>query len=290
MRRATARWLWPALLVLIAVVWPAAAATTRLCSDPCFQAAKGEFHDCVSSAQGAFLTAVDGCLEHDHTCVDACRSQRQDCLDGTGIGPGYAGCATNLAAAKARCRLRLPAGSRRLALCIDRAEADAFRCRSDVRRNFLHAVQSCNKQFGQCAGACGPGGPPGGPDSCKAEGKAALTAALASCKQTFQVTAIACFNKDVTCVQSCADDRAACTAPTSAMLDAALAACRMQEAEALASCQMANPGGGAALQQCITNAQADAFACREAALNASTPGFEACLPAYIGCVRSCPPA
>src|SRR5262245_15426351 len=124
---------------------PIAAQSSRPCSDPCFQAAKAGFHDCVSSAQGAFVTALDGCLEHARTCLAACRSERQDCLDGTGLDEGYAACAADLEARKARCRLRFRDGSLRQAICINRAEIQGFRCRSEARRSFLQAVRGCDE-------------------------------------------------------------------------------------------------------------------------------------------------
>src|SRR5262249_7518736 len=154
----------------------------------------------------------------------------------------------------------------------------------------LAETRGCQNGFDQCAGACRPGEPPQGVAMCKAEGKSALQGDLASCKLTFQVTAIACFNKDVTCVQSCADTRVACNAPARSVLDAALAVCRMQEASAIAACQAANPGGGPALEACITTAQANAFTCRQAAIDASAPGFAPCTQQYVACVRACPAA
>ena len=262
----------------------------RPCSDPCFQAARGGRSECTSSANGVFLDAVDGCLERDHLCVDACRSLRQDCRDSTGTGAALVACGAELAARKEGCRQRFPIGSERRENCIDRAQLADFHCRRDVRRSFRRALADCRQAFDQCAEACGPGAPPGGAATCRAEGKAALQSHLADCRRTFRVTARACFNKDVTCVQDCADARTACGAPTQTTLDAALAACRMQEGAALAACQAGNPGGSAALDQCVTTARASAFTCRDAALQASAPGFAACAQQYVGCVRACPPA
>jgi len=36
--------------------------------------------------------------------------------------------------------------------------------------------------------------------------------------------------------------------------------------------------------------QANAFPCRDAAVQAAGPGFTACTRQYVGCVRACPPA
>ena len=104
------------------------------------------------------------------------------------------------------------------------------------------------------------------------------------------MTASGCINKDGTCVQGCGDARDACSAPTQSMLAAAMMACTAQEKAAAAACVQANPGGGSALDQCLTTAQANAFACREAALEAAGPGFAACTQQYLGCVKACPAA
>jgi hypothetical protein len=279
-----------ALAALVAATCALAqpAPSSRPCSDPCFRAASAEFRDCTSSARGAFMDAVDGCVEGARTCVDACRTRRQDCRDGTGAGAALATCALERDAAKDRCRARFPLGSRLREICLSKAEIAHFRCRSGVRRGFLRALQDCRQAFLQCAGACPPGSPPGGGDACRAEGKAARSAALATCKQAFQVTARACFDKDVTCVQGCADARDACGAPTQATLTAALGACVTQETAALAACRAANPGGGPALDDCVTAVQAGAATCRDAALAAAAPGFAACAAQYVGCVRGCP--
>ena len=128
------------------------------------------------------------------------------------------------------------------------------------------------------------------PAACRAAGRSARQAALLACKTTFRVTASGCVNKDVTCVQDCGDGRDACNAPTQATLDAANASCDAQRSAELAACQAANSGGGTALEQCITTVQANAFTCRDAALDAAAPGFGACTATNVGCIRACPPA
>lgn len=282
------------LSALVAALWaPAivpAAPPARKCTDPCIAAARSAYKECVSSAGGAFTDALDGCLERDHECVEACRSQRQDCRDGTGIGAELVACDAELAATKAKCRNQFPLLSKRRQACLYRAEVSASRCRTRVRRRFRRALRDCRAAFTQCTGTCGPGGPPGGTGTCRAEGKAAFGAVLASCKQTFQVTVAGCLNKDSTCLQDCGDARDTCNAPAWATLDAALAACTAQEKTDVAACQVANPGGGTAFQQCVTTAQANASACRDAATQAAAPGFAPCTQQYLGCVHACPPA
>ena len=263
-------------------------ATTRPCSDPCIQAAIVDFRECTLSATGTFQDALDGCLARDRTCVDACRQERQDCRDGTGAAAGFAECALALDAEKERCRRTFPLGSERREDCIDRAQVDAFRCRKGVRTRTLRSLADCRRAFDQCAAGCPSGEPPGGTESCRAEARTASKATLASCRQSLRVTAGACANQDVTCVQDCADARTLCGAPIQSMVDAALATCRAEEAAAIAACRAASPGGGPVLEQCIETVQANAFTCRTAALAAAAPGFAACAAQYVACVRACP--
>jgi len=286
---------WPVLALFVAVLGASAAIAAptppaHQCSDPCLQAARDARSECLSSASGAFTDAFDACLERDQECIDACRFQLGECRDSTGAGADLFACQLELKAAKDRCRNKFPLGSRRREICIDRAQIAGFRCRRAVLRHLRRALRDCRSAFGQCANACVPGGPPGGVDTCKADAKAALRADLASCKATYQVTASGCINKDVTCVQGCGDARDACSAPTQSMLAAAMMACTAQEKAAAAACVQANPGGGSPLDQCLTTAQANAFACREAALQAAGPGITACTQQYVGCVKACPAA
>jgi hypothetical protein len=239
---------------------------------------------------GAFTDALYGCLPRDPGCIGACRFQLEDCRDSTGAGDALVACQVELKGAKDRCRSRFPLGSRKRATCIDRAQADAFRCRRGVLRNFRHALRDCRSAFSGCADACAPGGPAGGVDACTADAKAELQSDLATCKATFEVTASAAINKNATCVQGCGDARDACNAPTTSTLLAATVACTMQEKAAAQACAQANPGGGAALEECLMTAQSNAFACRQAALNAAKPALTACTVQYLGCVKACPAA
>lgn len=279
-------------VVLCAITGALAAPTpaTRPCSDPCFQAAKGEFIECRSSARDTFRDAFSACIERDRTCVNACRSLRHDCRDAIGTEGRLLACDAQTDADKVECESRFPIASRLRELCIDRASVRGFRCRREVLRESRRARRACRQEFSGCVDACGPGGPVEGIGACKAEARDSLVAALAVCARTFQTTARGCLNRDISCVQDCAEARQACAAPTRATLAAALTACRMQEAAALAACQAANPDGGPALEDCITEARADALACREAAVEAAEPGFAVCVEGYVQCVLGCPPA
>jgi hypothetical protein len=277
------------LLVALALAAPEAfAASTRQCSDPCLQAARAELRECVSSASGAFGEAIDSCLDRDRECVDACRTGRQDCRDATALGTDLLACDVELAAAKAACRNSFPIGSRRRAICIDRAEIAGSRCRRMAFGRVRRELRTCRSDFDQCAGACAPGALPGGVETCRSERKAAFKGVVAGCRRVHQAAASACINKDVACVQDCAEARGDCTAPTRAILDAAIASCSTQRGVDLTACAMANPAGTPALQACVDDARATASTCRDAALAASEPGFAACAGEYVACLRACP--
>ena len=258
------------------------------CHDPCLQAARAARADCVSSASGAFTDAADACLERNQVCVEACRFQLEQCRDATAVGPGLVGCQLQVRVAKDRCRNRFLLGSHRREICIDRAQVAGSQCRRGVFHDFRRALAGCRSTFQQCADASLPGGVPGGVQTCKDEAKGALKSDLASCRVTYQTTASGCVKKDVTCVQGCADTRDACNAPTRSMLASALAACIAQEKAAATACVAANPGGGAALQQCLRTAQANAFVCRQTALQAAEPALATCTQQDVACVPACP--
>ena len=288
-------WSVVAIALSIAVPRTSTAATKptpppHQCSDPCLQAARGARQDCVSSASGAFTDALDACLERDVQCIEACRFQLEECRDGTAVGAGRVACQVETGRAKDRCRERFPLGSRRRELCIDRAQIAGSQCRRGVFRQSRQALRSCRNAFGQCADACAPDGPLGDVQTCKSDAKSARAADLSSCKVTYRATASGCVNKDVSCVQGCADARDTCAAPTQATFVAASMACTAVEKAAAAACATANPGGGPPLQQCLTTAQANAFACRQTALEAAAPGFATCTQGYVGCVTACPKA
>jgi hypothetical protein len=264
-------------------------AKTRQCSDPCLDAARAERKDCTTSASGVFLDTTTGCIQRDVVCVGACRTQRQDCRDATSLGVDLTACALAEEAAHLDCHLTYPLQPRRLAICTGQARVTGFRCRRDATRTLRTALKACRTGFSTCTDACGPGGPTGGAGACRAEGKAALQDALRECQIAYRASASACIDKDLGCVETCADDRQTCSAPTQAALDAALAACRATRADAVAACEAANPQGGTALETCVQAALAAASVCRETAIDASLPGFASCTGAFARCLRACPP-
>ena len=263
------------------------------CHDACLTAARGAYRRCTSSATGAFQEAVSGCIERQHECVQACRTQRRDCRDLTGTAAELEQCDTQLTTDVAQCMAEFPLVPKRSrmqrARCIAKAQIASFRCHTDVLRRFRQKLAGCSRDFDQCTNGCpAGGGPPGGSGVCKAQGKTAFRSVLADCTLTFRVTSQGCINRDIRCVQDCGNARLACQAPTQATLEAALATCATTRASAISACHAANPGG-AALQQCITAAQADAADCGDAAVQAAAPGLAACVEPFVGCVHACPP-
>jgi hypothetical protein len=265
-----------------------AAASGRQCVDPCLQAARESRKECASSATGAFQDALDGCLERDHTCIEACRADRQDCRDATSLGQDVVACQIEQAAAQEQCRQSFPLGSKRRAACLFQAEVEGSRCNRRALLGVHVELKQCRTGFNQCAQACAPGEPPGGVGPCRSEGRTAFKSTLAECRLEYQVTASACINRDLGCVQDCGEARETCNAPTNATLDDAIAACNAQAKAAIAACAQANPNGGAALDQCIQTAQANSSACRDAALQAAAPALASCAEQYLACVRACP--
>lgn len=290
---ARALWLGSAVLAIALTSSAATAATTadgRQCVDPCIQAARGAHEECTTSAVGTYRDTLDGCLERDATCVAACRYERQECRDATSLGSDLAVCEAELIAAKDRCHSEFRPGSIRHARCIDRARVEGFRCRRRARGTARRGLAACRNAFGSCTEACGPGGPLEGVQECTAEAKTGLDAARDACRTAFHTTTAGCLNRDITCVQECVAVLDGCAAAARAIVDDAFATCAAERNAGLAACRAANPDGGQALEDCETAVTADAFACREAALEAAAPSFEACGTSYEGCVLACPPA
>jgi hypothetical protein len=148
----------------------------------------------------------------------------------------------------------------------------------------------CRSALVDCARTCGPGALPGGPDVCQAAARSGFAAARGVCRTSFRVTTGGCLGKDITCVQDCVELRDACEAASRPILDGAIATCNAERNAGLTECKAANPEEGQALADCEDTVRANAFACREAALQAAAPGFGACATSHVARVRTCPPA
>ncbi len=116
----------------------------------------------------------------------------------------------------------------------------------------------------------------------------------ADCKEAFQAAKDACINKDHACVEACREDRAACIDATG--FEAAIDACNDARDVAVANCKAIYPPESAERDQCIDNAQVDAFLCRLGVRTEKKPLIQACrkgsvelgVQGFRPCVKACP--
>lgn len=267
-------------LMLIASLLAGAPATWA--SNQCVRASKSEYADCKASARESLQTAKDACLDRDHACVEVCRAGRSECADATGFEAAVDACDAARNDAVADCRATHPAGSADRDTCIDAAQIASFQCRDQAREDAKPGLLACRAGFRSCAKACPPAanGAPADPKQCKREAAQAYRAALATCREDFQIGKDACRSRDHVCVEQCRDRRSTCRAPVDAVLDAAVAACAATKVAAVAACN----GDDA----CIDQAQVVAFQCRDQARETARPGLDVCRTGHRTCVLACP--
>jgi hypothetical protein len=260
----------------------------------CVRDAKIDYLECVGQCQEGYQAAKDACLNRDHRCVEACRADREDCRLATGIYARLAACNDQLAQDRMTCRQNHQNDPEGLDQCIDQAQLVAFQCRDQAREDLAPQLQACRDAFRACAKACPPPDPPTvvtDPAACKRQAKVDFKACRASCREDFQVAKDACANKDHACVEQCRADRGTCRQPFEDQLNSDIAACNSTRDAAIANCHSLypNPDQAMLLDECIDNAQADAFECRDAAREKERPHFEDCRVAFQQCVQGCPP-
>jgi hypothetical protein len=259
----------------------------------CILEAKVELRDCKTTCNEDAQVAKDACSNRDHACMEVCRAKREECRLATGIDDAFAACQATLDQAKQNCRNTHPAGSSELDACIDQAQVVAFQCRDSAREKARPALRACRAAFRECATSCPPAGPSAPPidvTACRIQAKQDYRACKASCTEDFQVAKDACRNRDHACVEGCRSARETCDDPIRTRLDAAVAQCNAARDVAIQNCGDAFSPGSPELDQCIDNAQVDAFRCRDAAREQARPGFAGCRTNFINCVRGCPPA
>jgi hypothetical protein len=278
------------VLAAAVVLLAAPLALARVCSDPCREAARGDWVTCRRAATAAFALDRQLCLDRDPACVQACSERENDCGEATGLDPALEACLAQEGAAVSQCRDRFPAGSMKREHCVDNARIAGFQCRNRARTAAAPALRRCRVDFHRCAARCGPASRPRNARSCKRGGRGTRTAALAACNQTANADKSGCANKDAACVTACRDSRVSCDAPARNALASAIAACQAERRSAAATCEATNPAGSSALDQCLEAADTNAFLCRQAASKAQAPAFATCVQQYIGCVRLCPAA
>lgn len=277
------------LAVAVAVAVLAVAAPSHA-TDSCRADAKQSFKDCKADSKEAFQADKDACLNRDHDCVEACRADRYDCRQATGFDAAIDACNSTLADAKAQCRADHGPGTPERDACIDQAQVVAFQCRDDAREAAKHPLKACRATFRTCAQACPAPAPenPVNTSQCKLDARTAYKAAQAECKEDFQVDKDACRHKDHACVEQCRADREGCRQPVEDQLASDVAACNAQRDAAKANCHSLYADGTPELDQCIDNAQVQAFECRDMARETAHPGFHACRESFKSCVQGCP--
>jgi hypothetical protein len=285
-----------ATLALVSIA-PAAWATNS-----CRVEAKLNFKDCKAGCKEDFQAAKDACLNRDHFCVEVCRAERYECRQATGFDAAIDACNDALEDAKQDCRDNPsnPPGSDSRDACIDAAQVIAFQCRDQAREIAKPALKACRKAFALCAQACPPPDPPSSvnPSQCKVDAKTVYVACKNACIEEFQVNKDACRNRDHVCVEGCREDREVCRAPVEDQLASDIAACNLtlhgdgtpENPGAIETCKSLYAEGDPLRDQCIDNAQVDAFQCRDQAREDARPGFLTCRQNFRSCVEGCPPA
>lgn len=271
-------------IALLAIAAPSGA------SNSCRADAKQTFKDCKANSKEAYQADKDACLNRDHDCVEACRADRYDCRQATGFDAAIDDCNATLADAKAQCRTDHPAGSAERDACIDQAQVVAFQCRDNAREAAKGPLKQCRSAFRACAQACPPASPsdPVNPSQCKLDAKNNYKSAQAACTEDFQVDKDACRHKDHACVEQCRQNRETCRQPVEDQLATDVAACNSQRDSAKTTCHSLYADGTPELDQCIDNAQVQAFECRDMARENARPGFQSCRQNFRSCVDACP--
>jgi hypothetical protein len=276
-------------LVTLLVLLGAAPAFARVCGDSCLEAARGDYVTCRQDAGATFALAKQLCRDRDPACVQACAERQQDCNTATGSGAALEACLAQQQAALASCVDRFAAGTKKRDQCLENARIDGFQCRNRARTGTAPELRHCRAEFDACADGCGPGEPPRGARLCELEARRARSTARTQCNQTANADKSACLKKNAACSEACRDARTACDAPALSAVGSGIAACEADRRAAAASCRAANPVGTPLLDQCLEDADTDAFVCRNAAKQAQAPALAACVQEYVGCVRACPP-
>jgi hypothetical protein len=122
---------------------------------------------------------------------------------------------------------------------------------------------------------------------CRRAARAEYADCKATCKEDFQTAKDACHNRDHACVEVCRAQRSECVDATGIQAD--LQACEDARDAAVATCKSLYASGTPERDQCIDNAQVQAFVCRDTARELNKPELKACRQAFRACVMACPP-
>jgi len=197
---------------------------------------------------------------------------RSRCVDAAGGIGGSAGatrrrrelvaCQLELVSAKASAPL--PARLKARVRCVNQAQLAGFQCRRRTLRRFRRDLRQCQAAIQACAGACDRR-PPGGASTCKSRRRPRSRACSPGAGAPTRSRRARASQGPHLCAD-CVDARETCNALTQTTLDAALASCHRAGAGGVSACVAANPGGGSTLQDLHHHRAANAFTCRDAAL------------------------
>jgi hypothetical protein len=259
--------------------------------DPCIGDAKQSFIECKADCKEAYQVAKDNCINRLHSCVEGCRAGRSECVDATPLDEDLALCRDTLRAAKDKCRTDHANDPEGTDLCIDQAQVVAFLCRKAARQKSRPAIVACRAGFRACVKACPPAesGEVIDPRQCKLDAKDAYLTCKSDCREDYQSQKDVCLNRDHACVEDCRAKRDTCRKPAEDQLDADIATCNATRDTAVTNCKNLYPEGDPNRETCITNAQIDAFECRDHAREVARPKFKACRDAFQTCAEACPP-
>lgn len=262
-------------------------------ADACLDDTRTAYSECKGDCKEAYQGAKDTCQNRDHACVESCRADRQVCTQPTrdALNAAIDACQDTLSAARATCRATYADGSPELDACIDQAQVVAFLCRKTARKVAKPELTACRTAFKVCVKTNCPQSAV--PDraalkACKVDAKGQLDACVADCVEARQLAKDTCLNRDHVCVEACRAARDVCREPFVAQRVAAVLACAADRDAAFDNCRALYAVGTPERDACITQAQVDAFSCRDDAREAVHAELAACRAGFQACAGACP--
>jgi len=279
------------LTLVVASVVPVAAQDVATCRSE----ARVGLRDCKRGCKDAFREVKDTCSKRDHVCVDGCRAERRTCRAPfeEALDAAVAVCDEALRAAKQACRAQFADGSVALDTCIDQAQGVAFACRDAARETVNPDLKQCRRAYRGCLeSTCPPEAPvdPATYRACKLDAKDVLVRCIATCREDFQLAKDTCLDRDHVCVEACRATRGECRAPILVVFEDAILACADARQTAIDNCRALYEPNTPQRDECVDQAQLDAFRCRDDAREAARPGLTDCRDAFRTCAEACPPA
>jgi hypothetical protein len=113
----------------------------------------------------------------------------------------------------------------------------------------------------------------------------------AACREQYQVSKDECRNVDHDCAEACRAGRRACFDQPLADLQACVEGCNSTHETKRADCRAQFEAGTPERDQCIDQAQVEAFQCRDQCReNVGRAALKQCRKTFRACIGACPPA